>query len=91
MDRNSVRVWLIPSLGLAGGGPPDVGHAPWESWDRETMGRAYNAAAAVPESAAMFKAWVERSKAFRAAHADHLDLRFRSRGPYTRHRRARTC
>lgn len=72
---------LIPTVGLSGS--PVDGHAPWESWDRETMGRAYNAAAAVPESAAMFKAWVERSKAFRAAHADHLDLVY---GPRDRNR-----
>jgi arylformamidase len=89
MHRSPLRSWLVslallsPTVGLTAGGSPEGGHAPWESWDRETMGRAYNAAAAVPESAAMFKAWVERSKAFRAAHAEHLDLVY---GPRDRNR-----
>jgi arylformamidase len=74
---------LATSVGLAAGLSPEREHAPWESWDRETMNRAYNAAAAVPESAAMFKAWVERSKAFRAAHAEHFDLVY---GPRDRNR-----
>ena len=89
MDRNSVSLLLVslailtPSLGLTGSGSPIAAHSPWESWDRETMGRAYNAAAAVPESAAMFKVWVERSKAFRAAHSEHLDVVY---GPRERNR-----
>jgi arylformamidase len=71
------------SISLVAGASPDAGRAPWESWDRETVGRAYNNSAAVPESAAMFQAWIERSKAFRAAHADHLDLVY---GPRDRDR-----
>jgi hypothetical protein len=40
MYRNHVRVWLasfammIPAVGLSGSS--QAGHAPWESWDRDT-------------------------------------------------------
>jgi len=71
------------SISLVASASPEAGRAPWESWDRETVGRAYNNSAAVPGSAAMFQAWIERSKAFRAAHADHLDLVY---GPRDRNR-----
>lgn len=46
----------------------------WANWDRDTLGRAYNSSAAVPESAAIFKGWIERSQALRAQHPQHLDL-----------------
>ena len=71
------------SVSLVANASPGAERAPWESWDRETVGRAYNSSAAGPEGAAMFQAWIERSKVFRAAHADHLDLVY---GPRDRDR-----
>ena len=71
------------SISFVASASPEAERAPWKSWDRDTVGRAYNNSAAVPESAAMFQAWIERSKAFRAAHADHLDLVY---GPRDRDR-----
>ena len=37
------------SVSLVANASPGAERAPWESWDRETVGRAYNSSAAVPE------------------------------------------
>ncbi|MBT8607530.1 alpha/beta hydrolase [Polynucleobacter paneuropaeus] len=44
--------------------------------DQQTLDDSYNNTKAVPESPAMFNAWIERSKAFRAAHSQYLDISY---------------
>jgi arylformamidase len=53
----------------------------WHQMDRQTLDDSYNNTKAVPESPAMFNAWIERSKAFRAAHSQYLDISY---GPLER-------
>ena len=55
----------------------------WETMDRATLDRAYNNSLAVPESKAMFSAWVAQSQALRARYPQHLDLAY---GPRARNR-----
>ena len=48
----------------------------WHQMDQQTLDDSYNNTKAVPESPAMFNAWIERSKAFRAAHSQYLDISY---------------
>ena len=83
--------FAVPLLGLAARSLPARADADaaseafpdWRAFDRATLDRAYNNSAAVPESAALFKDWLARSAAFRASHAEHLDLAY---GPRARNR-----
>jgi len=50
----------------------------WHQMDQQTLDDSYNNSKAVPESPAMFNAWIERSKAFRAAHSQYLDIPYGS-------------
>jgi len=68
--------------GCASSAPATKGKA-WETMDRATLDRAYNNSAAVPESGAMFKAWLVRSEKVRADHPEHLNLVY---GPRPRDR-----
>lgn len=53
----------------------------WHQMDRQTLDHSYDNHKAIPESAAMFSAWTERSKAFRLAHPQYLDISY---GPLER-------
>ena len=53
----------------------------WYQIDRQTLNDAYDNHKAIPESAAMFRVWTERSKAFRSAHPQYLDIPY---GPLER-------
>ncbi|MDE1892015.1 MAG: alpha/beta hydrolase [Betaproteobacteria bacterium] len=53
----------------------------WHAMDKQTLDRSYNNSLAVPESKQMFDNWVTESKAFRAAHPEHLDIAY---GPSAR-------
>jgi arylformamidase len=68
--------------GCASTAPTAKGKA-WETMDRATLDRAYNNSAAVPESGAMFKAWLSRSEKVRADHPENLNLVY---GPRPRDR-----
>ena len=48
----------------------------WHQMDQQALDDSYDNHKAVPESAAFFKALIERSKAFRAAHSQHLDISY---------------
>jgi arylformamidase len=48
----------------------------WGTMSRAERDAAYNNTEAVPESADLLAAWRAESAAFRAAHAQHLDLRY---------------
>lgn len=50
----------------------------WHQMDQQTLDDSYNNSKAVPESPAMFNAWIERSKVFRAAHPQYLDIPYGS-------------
>lgn len=49
--------------------------------DQQTLDDSYNNHKAIPESAAMFNDWIARSKAFRSAHPQYLDISY---GPLER-------
>jgi arylformamidase len=49
--------------------------------DQQALDDSYNNHKAVPESAAMFTHWIERSKAFRSTHSQYLDIPY---GPLKR-------
>jgi arylformamidase len=68
--------------GCASSAPTTKGKA-WETMDRATLDRAYNNSAAVPESGAMFRAWLLRSEKVRGDHPEHLNLAY---GPRPRDR-----
>jgi arylformamidase len=53
----------------------------WHQMDRQTLDNSYDNHKAVPESAAMFSVWTERSQAFRSAHPQYLDIPY---GPLER-------
>ena len=53
----------------------------WHQMDRQTLNDSYDNHKAIPESAAMFRVWTERSKAFRSAHPQYLDIPY---GPHER-------
>lgn len=53
----------------------------WHQMDRQTLDDSYDNHKAIPESAAMFSVWTERSKAFRSAHPQYLDIPY---GPLER-------
>jgi arylformamidase len=53
----------------------------WHQMDRHTLDDSYDNHKAIPESAAMFSVWAERSKAFRSAHSQYLDIPY---GPLER-------
>lgn len=53
----------------------------WHQMDQQMLNDSYDNHKAVPESAAMFSVWTERSKAFRAAHPQYLDIAY---GPLER-------
>jgi arylformamidase len=53
----------------------------WHQMDRQTLDDSYDNHKAIPESAAMFSVWIERSKVFRAAHPQYLDIPY---GPLER-------
>jgi arylformamidase len=53
----------------------------WHQMDQQTLDDSYDNHKAIPESAAMFNDWIERSKAFRAAHSQYLDIPY---GPLER-------
>jgi len=46
----------------------------WHQMDQQTLDDSYDNHKAVPESAAIFNVWTERSKAFRSAHSQYLDI-----------------
>jgi len=46
----------------------------WHQMDQQTLDDSYDNHKAIPESAAMFSVWTERSKAFRSAHSQYLDI-----------------
>jgi acetyl esterase/lipase len=48
----------------------------WGTMSRAERDAAYNNTAAVPESADLLATWRSEAAAFRAAHAQHLDLRY---------------
>jgi len=48
----------------------------WGTMSGAERDAAYNNTAAVPESAELLAGWRTESEAFRAAHAEHLDLRY---------------
>jgi arylformamidase len=50
----------------------------WHQMDQQTLDDSYDNHKAVPESAAMFNDWIERSKAFRSAHSQYLDIPYGS-------------
>jgi arylformamidase len=50
----------------------------WHQMDQQTLDDSYNNSKAVPESPAMFNAWIERSQVFRAAHPQYLDIPYGS-------------
>jgi len=49
--------------------------------DQQALDDSYNNHKAIPESAAMFNDWIDRSKVFRAAHSQYLDIPY---GPLER-------
>ena len=53
----------------------------WHQMDRQTLDDSYDNHKAIPESEAMFRVWTERSKAFRSAHPQYLDIPY---GPLER-------
>jgi arylformamidase len=53
----------------------------WHQMDQQTLDDSYDNHKAVPESAAMFSVWTEKSKAFRSAHPQYLDIPY---GPLER-------
>ena len=53
----------------------------WHQMDRQTLNDSYDNHKAIPESAAMFSVWAERSKTFRSAHPQYLDIPY---GPLER-------
>ena len=53
----------------------------WHQMDQQTLDDSYNNTKAVPESPAMFNAWIERSKVFRMNHSQYLDIAY---GPLER-------
>lgn len=46
----------------------------WHAMDTQTLEDAYNNSKAVPESGEIFKQWIKKSQAFRAEHAQFLDI-----------------
>src|ERR1700719_4363635 len=62
---------------------PPRPHLDWRSLDRASLDKAYNSAAAVPNSAAMIAAWDGRSAAVRQQRGAVLDLAY---GPRPRNR-----
>ena len=79
---NRAAIIMSAVFGCASSAPTAKGKA-WETMDRTTLDRAYNNSAAVPESGAMFKAWLVRSEEVRASHPEHLNLAY---GPRPRNR-----
>jgi len=53
----------------------------WHQMDQQALDDSYDNHKAVPESAAMFNDWIARSKAFRSAHCQYLDIPY---GPLER-------
>jgi arylformamidase len=53
----------------------------WHQMDRQTLDDSYDNHKAIPESAAMFSVWTERSKIFRSTHPQYLDIPY---GPLER-------
>ena len=53
----------------------------WHQMDQQTLDDSYDNHKAIPESAVMFSIWTERSKAFRSAHPQYLDIPY---GPLER-------
>lgn len=48
----------------------------WHQMDRQTLDDSYDNHKAFPQSAALLNVWIERSKAFRAAHSQNLDISY---------------
>ena len=80
--NRAASIIMSAVFGCASSTPTAKGKA-WETMDRTTLDRAYNNSAAVPESGAMFKAWLVRSEEVRASHPEHLNLAY---GPRPRNR-----
>ena len=74
---------IISAVGGCASSAPTAKGKAWETMDRSALDRAYNNSAAVPESGAMFKAWLVRSEELRTRHPEHLNLVY---GPRPRNR-----
>jgi len=74
---------IISAVGGCASSIPTAKGKAWETMDRSALDRAYNNSAAVPESGAMFKAWLVRSEELRTRHPEHLNLVY---GPRPRNR-----
>jgi len=70
---------IISAVGGCASSAPTAKGKAWETMDRSALDRAYNNSAAVPESGAMFKAWLVRSEELRTRHPEHLNLVYGSR------------
>jgi len=50
----------------------------WHQMDQQTLDDSYDNHKAVPQSTAMFSNWIARSKTFRSAHSQYLDIPYGS-------------